>query len=106
MHKLQNDNDVKKELSISKKIIEEKLGKCDYLAFPNGRTSDISDYARRITQKCEYKLAFTTVMKDISYSDNKLFLPRYIAPEDFELFKYITGENLLNSYNKIKGFIS
>lgn len=71
----QQETEVIKQISESKKIIEQKLGTaCQYLAYPNGNAHSI---AMNAVQKSGYRMAFTTENKRMDYHFSPLAMPRY-----------------------------
>lgn len=51
------------ELSGSKRIIEDRLGRpCRFFAYPNGQPGDFDDIATRLVREAGFEGAFTTVM--------------------------------------------
>ena len=78
---------MKKQLNVSKSIIEKRYGRCSYFCYPNGKHQDISHYGYNQVKNI-YSLGFTTVAGEVSNSTDKYLLPRIGVPEDFENFKF------------------
>lgn len=80
----QKDSEVIKQISESKKNIEQKLGTpCHYLAYPNGHRNSI---AINTAKNAEYRLAFTIEHKRVDDHFDPLNLPRYGVNFNFNSF--------------------
>jgi peptidoglycan/xylan/chitin deacetylase (PgdA/CDA1 family) len=97
-----SDTESEFEISESKKILENWIGKeIKYFSYPNG---DFSKREEKYLCKYKYKLAFTTEQKFISkeYKDKLYYLPRFSINDDGSF-----SENLLrmigiwNKYSKV-----
>lgn len=85
-HNNQDINEVKTQITDSKKIIENKLGdECRYFAYPNG------DYTKRsnlFVKEAGYKLGFSTNKNGrIAENTDKAIIPRIGVPQNIETFK-------------------
>lgn len=99
LHNKQTEDEILKQLSLSKEIITNKLGYCKYLAYPNGRKKDVSVNSIQTAQELGYSISFSTWMKNVEYSDSRMFIPRYIAPNNYEQYQYVVSNWLLNKIN-------
>lgn len=80
----QQEAEVIKQISESKRIIEQKTGSpCHYLAYPNGNTYPTAIYA---AANAGYRMAFTTEYKRIDDNSNPLAMPRYGVNFNFSSF--------------------
>lgn len=101
VHENQPSFEIQNQLIKSKSIISEKIGYCNYLAYPNGRKKDVSMNSINEAEIAGYNLAFSTDMKSIKYYDNKYFLPRYIVPQSINGFKFFVNNFL---FDKLRRF--
>lgn len=87
--------DIKEQIAMSKKIIEQKLNlECKYFAYPNG---DFHDFSNKVVRK-NYAMGFSTKGKErVSVENNTAIIPRISVPEDFDVFKMI-----INLYPRYK----
>lgn len=84
----QNSEEAKRQLQHSKALIEEHVGNCRYLAYPNGTADDISVDAYSAAKSLGYRIAFTTIPGEITPDIDCLFAPRIYATPDHEEFCY------------------
>ena len=100
-----NDDEIFKELSESKKIIEEKIKKkVNYLAYPYGSSSEVDSKIINIAEEVGYQMAFST--KRTSEQTNLFFdIPRINIDNNIEkkrLTSKINGfEEFLYNFKKI-----
>jgi hypothetical protein len=87
---------------MSKDLIQNNIGDCEYFAYPNGGMNDISPAAVREVMNCKYRLGFTTVRGQIEDSSNIYILPRICACENLDRFKFHLYSNLRyrDEYNR------
>lgn len=84
-HGRQNLQEVYRQLTDSKRMIEAQLGTpCDYLAWPNG---SFTAEAEALARDCGYKMAFSTKYRDI-YAGSPYSVGRIQVPYDYARFKY------------------
>jgi len=100
VHENQSLIEIQNQLIKSKSIISQKIGNCDYLAYPNGRKKDVSLISINEAKKAAYNLAFSTNMKSVKYYDDKYFLPRYIAPQSLNGFKFFVNNFFFDKLNR------
>lgn len=96
----QTDEEVARQLSDSKRIIEERLKtECRYLAYPNGvyNAGDVTPFAMQMAEKAGYKLAFTTVTDRLHANFNPMLMPRLAAR--FEMEDFIVKLGLKPKYH-------
>ncbi|WP_435254329.1 polysaccharide deacetylase family protein [Tenacibaculum sp. A30] len=87
LHSNQNDEEVDKQLILSKKSIENKITKSsNYFAFPNGDKSSVSDYSLSRVNNY-YDLGFA--VDGSSVTNNKMnYVSRIGIANDYDLFKF------------------
>lgn len=100
-----NDNEIFRELSISKKIIEEKIKKkVNFLAYPYGGSNEVNDKIIKITEEVGYQMAFST-KRSFEQSNNFFDIPRINIDNNIEkkrLTSKINGfEDFLYNFKKI-----
>lgn len=86
-HAKQDEDEVFRQFSESKRIITEKLGKdCIYLSYPNG---SFTPTVKSIARECRYKMAFSTRYEavDSQYVDT-MAVGRIYVPYDYSRFVY------------------
>lgn len=76
------------QLQQSKSIIEKTIGPCRYLAYPNGKTEDVSRAAYVHAKSTGFRLAFTTVPGEITPEIDYYFAPRIFGVLEYEEFCY------------------
>lgn len=87
-HSNHSEDDIKQQIEMSKKIIEERLNKeCNYFAYPNG---DFTDFSNSIVSK-NYSMGFSTKVNIINENSNKTVIPRLGAPRNINKFKILTN---------------
>ena len=93
-HTRQNPPEMERQMAISRSLIEKNIGRCRYLAYPEGNPRQISPEVQGILLKTGYHLAFCSQEGEIIKGANAFFLPRLGAPFDFDHFAF----RLNNSY--------
>ena len=84
------------QIETSKKIIESRYGVCKFFCYPNGLFKDIS-YNSYIEVKRKFSLGLTTAMGVVLNSTDRSLIPRIIAPEDFEQFKFNLNYSVISN---------
>tara|TARA_B100001248_G_scaffold261833_1_gene254533 strand:- start:2053 stop:3093 length:1041 start_codon:yes stop_codon:yes gene_type:complete len=102
-HALLNDYQsasyVNDQITKSLEMIKKKIGKCDYMCYPNGGFKDISKVAYSIVKDL-FQLGFTLEHGEILKKLDKHLLPRIFASFDYNCFKL----NLNNSHSFNKSY--
>lgn len=80
----QTDTVVDAELRVSKALIEEHVGTCNYFAYPNGTQDYISKYAKDCVEKVGYRLGFSVEAGEITHQSDQYILPRIWAGPTLE----------------------
>jgi len=88
LHSNQNQKDIYHQITISKNLIEQNLGGCKYIAYPNGEKDDITFNSLNIVKKNKYLLGFTACPGEIQNKSNPFALPRIGAAKNLEHFKF------------------
>lgn len=89
LHEHQSDDEVRRQLRTSKKLIQKYVGLCRYMAYPNGTWEDISAVAYAGVKAEAYRLCFTTIEGEVTASTDAYLMPRVFAQPDFEEFCYL-----------------
>jgi peptidoglycan/xylan/chitin deacetylase (PgdA/CDA1 family) len=84
----QNEENTLLQLQRSKSIIEKTVGPCWYLAYPNGKTEDVSRTAYVHAKSIGFRLAFTTVPGELTPEVDCYFAPRIFGVLEYEEFCY------------------
>lgn len=80
-----SENDLVTELTVSKRAIEEKLGrKCDFLSWPMGRYNDLTV---RIASEIGYKALFTTERGIVNEISDPFAIQRIAVKDSISWFK-------------------
>lgn len=83
-HSNQHEKDVRKQIEISKKQIEEKLNKeCKYFAYPNGAYTDFSNKV----VEYNYSMGFSAKKRKINQNCNLSVIPRLNVVNKLDTFK-------------------
>jgi len=81
LHERQPKLEVVKQISLSKSLIEEHLGKCNYFVYPNGSARDISGFAVQQLLDSGYDAAFSAIPGVCRPLMNRYILPRLCVTE-------------------------
>lgn len=84
----QEPKEIESQLSTSKRLIEQMVGRCSYIAYPNGGRKDITPEALTSVKNNQYLLGFTAIKGVIRNGDNPFLLCRVFAPNDLDQFKF------------------
>jgi peptidoglycan/xylan/chitin deacetylase (PgdA/CDA1 family) len=100
-----SDAEIYNELSVSKKIIEEKIKKkVNFLAYPYGSKDEVNNKIIKIAQQVGYQMAFST-KRSFEQTDNFFDIPRINIDNNVEkkrLTSKINGfEDFLYNFKKI-----
>ena len=76
LHAGQPEQEVIKQITLSKSLIEEQLGKCEHFVYPNGSARDVSPFAVKQLAKAGYDSAFTAIPGICRPDMNRYLLPR------------------------------
>lgn len=79
LHGRQTEDDTIEQLRASKALIGDSLGKCDYIAYPNGRINDICADTLDRVRAAGYLAGFTTIGGEVMPTGNPFLLPRISA---------------------------
>lgn len=82
---LQPQDEVSRQLKLSKETITKHLGKCDYFCYPNGDMKGIGHENFLLLKQHGYKLGFTSIEGEVGEKTNPYLLPR-VGAFDFESF--------------------
>lgn len=86
LHKKQSKEETIAQLKQSKDIIEEKIGYCDYFAYPNGDSNSVCAYSLDEVLSF-YKMGFGTTGKAVTDLTDLSFVRRIGACGDYHAFK-------------------
>ena len=75
LHDKQCIDEIDRQLRTSKELLEEHVGDCRYIAYPNGGMNDLSREAINRVRRY-YSSGFTTVAGEIEADTNRYILPR------------------------------
>lgn len=81
------------QLRVSKDSIEQHVGKCDYIAYPNGRVSQFDLTYLNLVKKNRYKLGFIEKGGEIHPNLNPFVLPRIGPSGDLDFLKFLLNTN-------------
>lgn len=86
-HAKQDEKEVLRQFSESKRIISERIGKdCNYLSYPNG---SFTPQVAEITRECGYKMAFSTRYEAVDTKDvDAMAIGRIYVPYNYSRFVY------------------
>ncbi|MBK8805104.1 MAG: polysaccharide deacetylase family protein [Bacteroidales bacterium] len=92
-HKNQEKEEIKFQITESKKVIENKLKlKCNFFAYPNG---DFHEFSDNCVKEAGYDLGFSTQRKSVFNKDiNKSSLPRISVPASLDTLKILLSLKL------------
>jgi peptidoglycan/xylan/chitin deacetylase (PgdA/CDA1 family) len=89
LHSNQQEEEVHRQLTKSKAAIEANIMDCKYMAYPNGTLEDISSIAYAAVKSAQFRMAFSTILGEVT-SDGDCFLaPRISAETEYEEFCYL-----------------
>ncbi len=102
LHEAQGDDEVWRQVRLSKALIEQQVGECRHFVYPNGKWSDICPAALVALRQTDFRTAMTTVPGFINHSSMPLLLPRFSFETIEQLrrgcararFAEITGQRL------------
>ena len=88
LHSNQPEREVHLQLAISKAAVETNVADCEYMAYPNGTTSDISGIAYSSAKSAQFRMAFTTIVGEVTQDVDCFLAPRIFAAPEYEEFCY------------------
>ena len=87
LHNNQTDENISKQLIQSKKLIKNKIGKCNYFCYPNGGFEDVSNYAYNFVKKI-YNIGLTTEYGEVTGQSSIYLLPRIVVGFNIKQFQF------------------
>jgi len=106
LHNKQSMEEIDDQLQTSKALVQEHVGECKYIAYPNGGMSDIFPDAVASVRANQYLAGLTTIAGEVEAQTNPYILPRIGAHiEDMPHFKFTinTGFRHNRDYRKWAG---
>ncbi len=88
LHSNQPEKEVSLQLAISKAAVETNVTHCKYMAYPNGTTSDISGVAYSAARSAQFRMAFSTIVGEVTPDVDCFLAPRIFAAPEYEEFCY------------------
>jgi peptidoglycan/xylan/chitin deacetylase (PgdA/CDA1 family) len=76
LHRAQPRAEIEHQVLTSKTMIEERLGRCRYFAFPVGNVAHIGPQAVDVVRKAGFDAAFSTINGTLAASQERFLLPR------------------------------
>lgn len=92
LHSRQQEDEVHRQLNESKSKIENNVGVCRYIAYPNGKAEDVSRVAYCAARSTGFCAGFTSIPGEIHSTSDRFFAPRIFAVPDFEEFCYLLNQ--------------
>jgi peptidoglycan/xylan/chitin deacetylase (PgdA/CDA1 family) len=93
LHANQSEAEVLWQVSESKAEIERNIGDCKYIAYPNGTADDVSSAAYAAVQSAGYRMAFSTILGEVTNEADRYLAPRIFAVPDYEEFCYLLNRS-------------
>jgi peptidoglycan/xylan/chitin deacetylase (PgdA/CDA1 family) len=93
LHSNQDKTEVYRQLNESKAAIEKNVAECKYLAYPNGTARDVSSVAYSAVKSAQFRMAFTTILGEITPNIDCFLAPRIFAPPEYEEFCYLVNRS-------------
>ena len=98
LHEGQELEEIDRQLRLSKTLLDEHVGDCKYIAYPNGTTSDIFPAALCRVAQHGYRAGMTTVNGEVEQGISPLLLPRIgTSTTDFDQFRFIVNTSFRNN---------
>jgi len=82
LHRGQPADEVERQVMTSKTLLEDRLGRCRYFAFPVGNTAHIGPEAARVVRTAGFDAAFSTINGTLAASHDNFLLPRVMLNRD------------------------
>jgi peptidoglycan/xylan/chitin deacetylase (PgdA/CDA1 family) len=89
LHVGQREEEVHRQLAKSKAAIEAHFPECKYLAYPNGTVTDISNVAYSAAKSRQFRMAFSTILGEVTLDSDCFLAPRISADREYEEFCYL-----------------
>lgn len=93
LHANQSKEEVYRQLNVSKSAIENNVGECKYLAYPNGTAADVSSVAYSAAKSTKFCMAFSTLRGEVTPDVDCFLMPRLFAPPEYEEFCYFLNRS-------------
>ncbi len=82
LHRGQPAEEIERQVMTSKTLIEDRIGRCRYFAFPVGNTAHIGPEAVRTVRSAGFDAAFSTINGTFAASRDDFLLPRVMLNRD------------------------
>jgi hypothetical protein len=86
LHGQQSRSEITYQIQTSKKLIEQKVGNCAYISYPEGGSRFLDPSIIPVVQENQYELGFTSVGGEILDGQNRFILPRLGIPSRLDHF--------------------
>jgi peptidoglycan/xylan/chitin deacetylase (PgdA/CDA1 family) len=93
LHSNQSEAEGLWQVRKSKAEIESNIGECGYIAYPNGTADDVSGSAYAAVQSEQFRMAFSTILGEITHEVDRFLAPRIFAVPDYEEFCYLLNRS-------------
>lgn len=93
LHSNQNEAEVLWQVHESKTKIAKNIGECRYMAYPNGTADDVSGSAYAAVRSEQFRMAFSTILGEITPEVDRFLAPRIFAVPDYEEFCYLLNRS-------------
>ncbi len=87
------------QLELSKNLIKENCGNCNYFAYPNGGRLYITGDSIKSVIKNKYLLGFTAVLGEILNNTFRYILPRMGGEMDLDHFKFFLDNSYIYDFS-------
>jgi peptidoglycan/xylan/chitin deacetylase (PgdA/CDA1 family) len=79
LHNKQPIEEISRQLKLSRELVQEHVGECRYVAYPNGTMNDVSLEAVEKVKESDYLAGFTTIAGEVQHDMSPYVLPRVNA---------------------------
>jgi len=99
LHANQNSEDIDFQLRTSKLLIEEQVGECRYIAYPNGTMTDVTPNVIGAVKDSGYLAGLTTVPAEMDIDADPFLLPRVCG----DIYEFAQFKFAINSCHRHNG---
>jgi len=93
LHANQSEAEIRRQVHTSRVEIEKHVGSCRYFAYPNGTADDVCGSAQVAVQSEQFRMAFSTILGEVTPECDSFLAPRIFAVPDYEEFCYLLNRS-------------
>jgi peptidoglycan/xylan/chitin deacetylase (PgdA/CDA1 family) len=97
LHKHEAPEEIDRQLTTSRNLILEHVGRCDFVAYPNGLAGDVCNESLAAAHRAGYTFGFSAFSGEITANCNRYLLPRFRAPSKVSILRAMLSSRFITN---------